>query len=205
MEQFRAVIKHSFDNYTIINPPPISQIMNNDSNFNSQEGNTSTNISIVSKDVNQSQKESKPLQNQDEVVEHLNRKRKAESQVFDLEDYCLGSKRQKLNQSQVFSKLRQGGLRFGDTPKKLLKIILMEGEAFWEIEWEQNYDKQNMLNGGNLGHDFMNESISNSLNVEVIEDSYERQTNLLAWDKERFYALKQQYIQTKSKTISKFE
>ncbi|CDW77875.1 UNKNOWN [Stylonychia lemnae] len=127
---------------------------------------------------------SEPLQDPESYVEQLNsKKRKAEDQLFEIEELSSGTnKRQKLNQSSQYSKIRQGGLQYGDTPYRLKKVILMEGETFWEVEWIQNPDKQSIV-------------------VEQLEDSYERQSNLMKWNESVFLELKSQFIVTKNQNM----
>ena len=91
---------------------------------------------------------------------------------IDLEDLPNGStysfKRQK-NETHSISR-REGGIRHGDEPVRLLKVILVEGEPIWLVEWEEKRGK-----GGEKW---------------MIEESYERESSLREWDSSRFSNLK---------------
>ena len=68
---------------------------------------------------------------------------------------------------------REGSLKNGDLPIGLTKVILLEGEVYWQVQWmNPGFDSKNQIK-------------------YIVEESFERQTNLQLWDSTRFYQFKE--------------
>jgi hypothetical protein len=74
---------------------------------------------------------------------------------------------------------RYGTLKLGDKPVALLKVILLEGEQYWQVRWQLPEGAQ-----GGLKY--------------ILEDSFERQRILMDWNTSKFNELKGAYIYTKN-------
>lgn len=99
---------------------------------------------------------------------------------MELEMSLSSIKRHKLSVCSDYAIIRPGSLKSGDIPTNLIKVILLEGEAYWLVEWQAGPSE-------------------NSEDKFMIEDSFERQKNLVKWDSAKFTKLKEEFKANKLK------